>query len=169
MTGNFLRMVLELIEKALEGKRLPVGYVFEYDPTGLDGAPDLTTPEKVAEYFGYGVWEAYGGGRVTVGVVDGKYAAGATGGEESVILKTSEMPKHSHAVTAYINFSWFVKTATGLGENLTTNYQMNIPGVTTTQKAETAKGYLGTNQVGGWDAHNNMQPYIAVYRWRRVA
>lgn len=157
------------VQAQIEKTRHPVGYIFEWDDTGLDGAPDLTTPEKVAAYFGYGVWARYGDGRVTVGVVDGKYAAGATGGEESVILKTSEMPKHSHAVTAYINFSWFVKTATGLGENLTTNYQMNIPGVTTTQKAETAKGYLGTNQVGGWDAHNNMQPYVAVYRWRRVA
>lgn len=106
-------------------------------------------------------------GRFILAASDG-YAVGETGGEEKHKLTETEMPKHSHAVTAYINYNWFVKTTTGLGEPLTTKYQMNIPNVTTTQGSDTGRGYLGTSQAGGWDAHNNMPPYIVRVYWERI-
>lgn len=142
------------VQTQIEKTRHPVGYIFEFDPTGLDGAPDLTTPEKVASYFGYGVWARYGDGRVTVGVVDGKYAAGATGGEEKHTLTVNEMPAHSH----YWN-KWYYAAG---------DYADGVPGG---KAASTISSWtdMSMQKVGGDQPHNNMQPYICVYRWRRVA
>ena len=64
---------------------VPVGGIIEWDGTGLIGAPDLSTPEKVAAVYGYGTWERYGVDRVTVGA-GGEYAAGSTGGEKEHTL-----------------------------------------------------------------------------------
>ena len=50
------------------GVQLPLGYIFEFDPTGITDAPDLSTADKVHDYFGYGTWEDYGSGRVLIGV-----------------------------------------------------------------------------------------------------
>lgn len=138
---------------------LPIGYIFEFDPTGLDGAPDLTTPEKVASYFGYGVWERYGDGRVTVGVVDGKYAAGATGGKETEALTANQNGRHSHVICTNIKDKNFHLEKWGFY-------------VSATQVLDNA-GYdsygMETFSSGKGEPHNNMQPYVVVYRWRRVA
>ena len=31
------------------------------------------------------------------------------------------------------------------------------------------KSYSSTEEVGGGGSHNNMQPYVVVYRWQRTA
>lgn len=85
---------------------VPVGGIIEWDGTGLTGAPDLSTPEKVAAVYGYGTWERYGTDRVTVGA-GGEYEAGATGGEKAHTLTVAELPKilailmlyHGHLIT----------------------------------------------------------------------
>lgn len=147
------------VQTQIEKTRHPVGYIFEFDPTGLDGAPDLTTPEKVAEYFGYGVWARYGDGRVTVGVVDGKYAAGATGGEENVALTGVQNGPHSHS------FGTVEK-----GQNV---YVEQWDWTVTANQIYDAAGFnsygMRTHTDGEGMPHNNMQPYVVVYRWRRVA
>lgn len=142
------------VQTQIEKTRHPVGYIFEFDPTGLDGAPDLTTPEKVASYFGYGVWARYGDGRVTVGVVDEKYAAGATGGEEKHTLTIAEMPKHRH------HWDYWYYAA---GDNAD-----GVPGGKAASTISTWTD-MRMQPEGGDQPHNNMQPYICVYRWRRVA
>ena len=153
MTLNPWAWVQAMIDKT----RHPVGYIFEWDGTGLDGAPDLTTPEKVALYFGYGVWERYGDGRVTVGVVDGKYAAGATGGEEKNTLTEAEMPPHKHRWA-----KWGYTVAGDHGDGPMGNNGKNV-------LSPAGGADLGMLATGGGQPHNNMQPYIVVYRWRRVA
>lgn len=87
------------------GVQLPLGYIFEFDPTGITNAPDLSTAEKVHNYFGYGTWEAYGAGRTTIGV-SSEHGIGSEGGEESHVLTTDEMPAHGNVVTVTIP-SWF--------------------------------------------------------------
>lgn len=79
---------------------VPVGGIIERDGTGLTGAPDLSTPEKVAAVYGYGTWERYGTDRVTVGA-GGDYAAGSVGGEKEHTLTVDEMPKHKHYSNAH--------------------------------------------------------------------
>lgn len=76
---------------------VPVGGIIEWDGTGLIGAPDLSTPEKVAAVYGYGTWERYGTDRVTVGA-GGDYAVGSTGGAWEVVQTVDQMPSHGHSI-----------------------------------------------------------------------
>lgn len=131
------------------GIELPIGYIFEFDPTGITGAPDLSTAQKVHDYFGYGTWEAYGAGRVTIGVNDG-HVIGSEGGEETHTLTVGEMPRHNHDALY------------GGGSN--GQYGLNI---STSSNGQLEK--YAIQDTGGSQPHNNMQPYRTVYRWRRIA
>ena len=131
---------------------VPVGGVIEWDGTGIPKAPDLSTPEKVAAFYGYGTWERYGVDRVTIGA-GGEYAAGSTGGEKEHTLTIEEMPSHNHSV-------------------------MSTDGQTTSQsfyplQMLTKPGEFADNnailQSGGSQPHNNMPPYIGAYKYRRIA
>ena len=82
-TPNDITAVLERL--------LPVGSIVEWSPVD-SGKADLSTPEKVAAYYGFGTWEAYGSGRMLLGVSDG-HAIGSTGGEETHTLVLEELPE----------------------------------------------------------------------------
>lgn len=129
---------------------VPVGGIIEWDGTGLTGAPDLSTPEKVAAVYGYGTWERYGTDRVTVGA-GGEYEAGSTGGEKEHTLTVKEMPTHNHDALY------------GGGSNY--QYGFNIATSSTSGQFER----YAIQKAGGSQPHNNMQPYIAAYRYRRIA
>lgn len=80
--------------------------------------------------------------RVPVGVGSG-YALGSTGGEATHALTVDEMPKHDHgatytgnATTSNKKYSWYTTTGDKIG------YQVM--------------------ETGSGQAHNNMQPYIAL-------
>lgn len=142
---------------------VPVGGIIEWDGTGLIGAPDLSTPEKVAAVYGYGTWERYGVDRVTVGA-GGEYAAGSTGGEKEHTLTEYEMPPHGHQ-TAVNGDPSFSLVANGADSSPVVTGQ-SIGAINSSQ----IHGYnvvaMGT---GGGHPHNNMQPYIGTYRYRRIA
>lgn len=137
-------------------QELPIGYIFEFDPTGISGAPDLSTPEKVHNYFGYGTWERYGTDRVTVGA-GGEYNAGSIGGEKEHTLNIAEMPSHQHQL-----HGWAIQVQSGSGGSLE-QYAPTCP----YDKYDNTN--LMTRPVGGGKPHNNMQPYIGTYRYRRIA
>lgn len=128
---------------------VPIGGIIEWDGTGLTGAPDLSTPEKVAAVYGYGTWERYGTDRVTVGA-GGDYAAGSVGGEKEHTLTVPEIPEHNHSAL------------TGGGSN--SQYGL---GVVTNSNGQYEKWAI--QNTGGSQPHNNMQPYIAAYRYRRIS
>lgn len=141
-------------------QELPIGYIFEFDPTGISGAPDLSTPEKVHNYFGYGTWERYGIDRVTVGA-GGKYSVGSTGGEASHTLTVAELPKD---IGRFDALTW------------TTNNIFTAGAFTVDQKHKDRTlpdgvdvGDAFFTLSGDGTAHNNMQPYIGTYRYRRIA
>jgi microcystin-dependent protein len=142
---------------------VPIGGIIEWDGTGLIGAPDLSTPEKVAAVYGYGTWERYGTDRVTVGA-GGEYAAGATGGEKEHTLNVDEMPAHGHSLATNGNPTF----------SLVANGATSAPVVTGQSIGAISSSQIhGFNVVavgtGGNQPHNNMQPYIAPYRYRRIA
>lgn len=144
---------------------VPVGGIIEWDGTGLTGAPDLSTPEKVAAVYGYGTWERYGTDRVTVGA-GGEYAAGSEGGEAAHKLTAEEIAYHTHiqyGITSDGNGNRIVMTKTA--GKLSGAIQPQTYGY----KSNAGSEYLTTESAGKSAAHNNLQPYIAAYRYRRIA
>lgn len=104
-------------------------------------------------FFG-GTWVSWGAGKVPVGVDtnDTDFATvEKTGGEKTHTLTVSEMPSHKHTVEAI-----------GSG---TTQQELTAFNVGTTSAID---GYAGTDFTGGGQAHNNLQPYITCYMWKRT-
>ena len=131
---------------------VPVGGVIEWDGTGIPNAPDLSTPEKVAAFYGYGTWARYGVDRVTIGA-GGEYAVGSTGGEKEHTLTIAEMPSHRHSL-------------------MSTDGQTTSQTFYPVQMVAKPGEFADKNailQTGGSQPHNNMQPYIGVYKYRRIA
>lgn len=148
----------ELITK-IKDYMYPIGSIFEVSPTS--GSPDLYTPEQVASYFGFGTWELYGKGRVTVGIdsEDSDFAlSGKTGGEKTHTLNIEEMPIHSHAPANGSAFVCISGVASDRGITGSDVWNYTVHG-----------GNNRTEQQGKQQPHNNLQPYVVVYRYRRIA
>lgn len=106
--------------------------------------------------FNFGTWAAFGEGQVLVGVAPtGTFdTALATGGEETHVLDTTEMPSHNHTYS------------TGSGQLIAFSGGGGNQGVTS---GNTNGGVsLTIGNTGGDGAHNNLQPYIVVYMWQRT-
>lgn len=134
--------------------QMPIGYVFEWASVP-EQSVDLSSPEKVAQYFGYGTWAAFGEGQFLLGV-GGSYQAGNTGGEAEHTLTQGELPNVSVGVEVVFGgpSGSSVYSATNAGT-------VGLP----YNSADAGK----TKPLGSGQAHNNMPPYIVVYRWQRIA
>ena len=137
--GNFLSGMLDWF--------YPVGTIYETTSSDLD------TVDKVNAHFG-GTWEFYGAGRVLVAKsTDTEFdTIGETGGEKTHTLTIAEMPSHTHAYILPHNSDPNFMTGGGI-------YNVKVAGGTGT----------ATTSAGSGTAHNNLQPYIVVYRYRRTA
>ena len=132
-------------------------------------ASDSTNP---ATLLGFGTWTSFGAGRVLVGL-DGSDSdfnpVGKTGGEKTHILTIPEMPSHTHGVNdpghAH-GMPNFYNSAGGAGRAALAGGSSLYWGAPATNGSGT--GIWLSNQ-GGDGAHNNMQPYIVVYIWKRTA
>ena len=136
---------------ALQNLLVPVGYIFSWAP--VDNGPDLSTPAAVAAYFGFGTWQAYGSGQVLVGLDAGQTefaTPGKTGGEKTHTLTVPELASHRHAYAVDTSVTY-----TG------------TPGYDMFKVADS--GSSNTGETGGNQPHNNLQPYVVVYRWQRIA
>ena len=106
--------------------------------------------------FGFGTWTAFAAGRCLVGLDAGQTefdTVEETGGAKTHTLLTAEMPAHTHEQTAPTSAS---------GGAVAFAMDTNASG------ADTA-GNNATQSTGGGGAHNNLQPYIVVYIWKRTA
>ena len=109
-------------------------------------------------YLGVGTWVAYGNGKVPIGIDTSQTefnTIGLTGGEKSHILSILETPSHNHANGSY---SKLLKVDGGG----TTSFTDNSGGEPNLNSAGTIAS------VGGNGAHNNLQPYIVCYMWKRT-
>ena len=116
----------------------------------------LNTAAKVKNIYG-GNWEAFGAGKVLIGAGSNgglSFTAGSTGGEYTHTLNINEMPSHTHTVT-----DWYFER--NKGDQLGNTHGDELLGNTYTTNT--------TSAAGGGQAHNNMQPYVVVYMWRRVS
>ena len=134
---------------------VPVGYTFHWSPVDGDNT-DLSTPEKVAQHFGFGVWEQVKD-RFLLGCGD-TYKTGEMGGESTHTLTVDEMPTHRHQVVNNLDGHQLNFNDSGMlgdgghGISLYENWDN-----------------MRTSYVGGNKSHNNMPPYLAVYTWKRIA
>ena len=107
-----------------------------------------------ATLLGFGTWAAFGAGRVMVGIdsTDTDFdAAEETGGAKTVTLTTSQIPSHTHTATLMGNGEDEQQDLPAAGDNTNPSRPMT------------------TSATGGGAAHNNVQPYIVVYMWKRTA
>ncbi len=116
--------------------------------------------QNPSEYIG-GTWESYGQGRTLVGEGTGTdsnntkkvFAINSTGGEYQHKLTTSEMPSHTHGINSADQES-----------SGTWGYGISWDG-----KGAMASGTSRISNTGGGQYHNNIQPYIVTYIWKRVS
>jgi hypothetical protein len=104
-------------------------------------------------YYLNTTWVAWGMGRVPVGVASsGTFALPIerTGGSETHILTIEEMPSHNHDIIAQ---------APGGGNTDTMEHNNTNP-------RNRSDIILNT---GGGQSHNNLQPWINCYMWKRTA
>lgn len=123
----------------------PVGSIYT-------NAADSTNPGTL---LGFGTWTSFGAGRVQVGINNSDTdfdTAGEEGGAKTHTLTEAEMPSHTHTFSG-IGFITSANGSRAVGAGSTDGE--NIDPTTTS--------------TGGGGAHNNLQPYVVVYMWRRTA
>lgn len=106
-------------------------------------------------YFG-GTWVSWGAGRVPVGVntSDSSFSTvEKTGGAKTHKLTKSEMPSHNHT------YDTFTRLFTAESGNSVFHLWGHDSIVTTAT----------SGNAGSGAAHNNLQPYITCYMWKRTA
>lgn len=120
-------------------------------------------------YLGFGKWERFGKGRVLVSVDESDKDFNnveKSGGEKTHKLTVEEMPNHNHD-SRVVKQSW-----TQINNK---NAYAAMPRGTTEDGANYGwskyeSGYNCANQAtGGSKTHNNMQPYITCYMWKRIS
>lgn len=122
-----------------------------------------TNPSK---YLG-GVWESFGSGRTLVGVNTRDTSFNTvekTGGEKTHTLTINEMPSHNHNRARIKHSNQFLGPAGGSNANVA-GINLNNGYYPYTNETE---NNVEVSNTGGGQAHNNLQPYITVYFWKRI-
>lgn len=175
-----------------------VGGESKLDPSGGPGPTSQAFPvgsvfisvvsTNPATLLGYGTWIAIAAGRTLIGVddLDADFnAAEKTGGAKTHVLTAAEMPSHTHVQNAHghvvtdpghAHVQRHFPTATGASIGNTIDTSMS--GTQTNSGLSTASATTGVtvgnatavNQnTGGGGSHNNLQPFLTVYLWKRTA
>ena len=167
------KLLNEYIKQAI-GAIYPVGSIYM--------SVKNTNPST---YFG-GTWVAWGVGRVPVGVNtnDTNFATvEKTGGTTTVTLTTAQIPSHSHGAGTLAaasagahthnlknqKTSWGTSGGNRVLVDATSGYTAITNKSTTSAGAHTHTVSGSTAAAGSGSAHNNLQPYITCYMWKRTA
>lgn len=168
--GKLLKDYIESFSKAL----YPVGSIYM--------SVNATNPST---YFG-GTWVAWGTGRVPVGIntSDSNFnSVEKTGGAATVTLSASQIPSHTHAKGTLATASagahthnlqnqkapWGTSASNRVLVDATSGYTEVTNKATTSAGAHTHTVSGSTAATGGGGSHNNLQPYIVCYMWKRTA
>jgi hypothetical protein len=111
---------------------------------------NATSATNPATLLGFGTWVAFGAGKVIVGLDSSDTdfdTAEETGGAKTHTLSISEIPSHTHSLS----------TSDNPGGTGAIEVAGGAPTSTQTTQA-----------TGGGGAHNNLQPYIVAYMWKRT-
>ena len=153
--------VVEIIKKVY-----PVGSIYM-----------STVSTNPATLFGFGTWEAMPAGRVLL--AQGKsswgttYNAGSTGGEATHQLTVGELPEHNHIASISTTGNHTHTLNVVDDEQRAGNYAAGGAsfknGTATTNSSGNHTHTIVINNTGLSQAHNNLQPYISIYIWERIA
>lgn len=127
-----------------------------------------TVATNPSEIFGFGTWELWGEGRVPVGVDinNPKFeVVEKTGGEENHTLTVDEMPSHAHSNMMFTMNS--IDNNYGYARGGT--YSGRAVGRADTSQYNVLNGVQNIQNTGGSVAHNNLQPYITCYMFKRIS
>lgn len=153
-----------------------------------------TNPSTV---FGFGTWEAFGAGRVLVGFDSTQLefdTVADIGGEKTHTLTSDEMPSHGHTQNSHThaqdahNHTQNAHDHTTGASSIERSYPSGVRndmllggtppnmGGATGSSTATNVAAAATNQdatatnlsTGGGTSHNNLQPFIVVYFWKRT-
>ena len=108
--------------------------------------------------LGFGTWAAFGAGRVMVGIDASQTEFDTleeTGGAKTHTLSISEIPAHTH----------FQGSKDSTAGNGGANNEEFIEDHSNTTHGPNVE----SSSTGGGGSHNNLQPYIVVYMWKRTA
>ena len=100
--------------------------------------------------MGFGTWVAFGAGKVIVGLDSGDTdfdTAEETGGAKTHTLTVNQIPAHTHTIDT--------------SDNPAGSGSLEVAG-------GSPIGTKSTQSTGGGQAHNNLQPYIVAYMWKRT-
>jgi hypothetical protein len=111
-------------------------------------------PTDPADLFG-GTWERIKDKFILAAGDD--YEAGTEGGEASVVLKTEELPPHSHYGVWFGDYELTYANQASTGAGYSAGVGVN------------GDTHFTTGRAGGNEPHNNMPPYVAFYCWERTA
>lgn len=127
------------------------------------GSVYITVADTNPSTFLKGTWEQFGQGRTLIGEGTGNdgstsmtFTTNSSGGEYKHKLTVDEMPSHNHP--RYTMTSGTEISGYGLA--------LNGPGF---YDRAMVSGSGDTGNKGGDVSHNNVQPYITVYFWKRTA
>lgn len=139
-------------------------------------------PTNPSSLFG-GTWVAVAGGRTLISVGTGvddngterTFSNGQTGGEFTHALTVAEMPGHNHGgrTSSGTTDGGNMRVLDTAGGNSTLNhmtgYEYGSYRDISDNSFPGALHYHTISSQGGWQYHNNMQPFLACYIWRRTA
>ncbi|MDR1071518.1 MAG: hypothetical protein LBL21_02670 [Rickettsiales bacterium] len=120
-----------------------------------------------ATLFGFGTWERFGNGKALVGVDESDTefdAVEKTGGAKVHTLTIDEMPSHTHMQDPHSHN--IVSRGTSSSSDGGISRYSGSSGYDTNNTSGSTTAV--NNDTGGDGAHNNLQPYITVYIWRRT-
>lgn len=137
------------LQDALDTKTTQANAILGAHPVGSIYTSTVAT--NPGDIFG-GTWAAFGAGKVLVGLDANDTSFDTveeTGGAKTHTLTVGEIPSHTHTFTAMQDTNNSVNRSGG-GD-------LGAPASSTTAA------------TGGGAAHNNLQPYIVVYMFKRTA
>jgi microcystin-dependent protein len=144
----------------------PIGSIY------LTAASDENTAQKMRDKHG-GTWTAWGQGRVPLGMgtssgdPNGNVSyntAEATGGSRVHVLSIAQLPNHSHQIQADDDYSSVYSPSSTIYKQ-----GLIITSVTPGDNGSTNSTSRNTFNIGGGQAHNNLQPYITCYMRKRLS
>ena len=169
-SGTDKKVKKSSLAKSLLDFFYPVGTIYETTSGNLD------TVDKMNTHFG-GTWEAYGSGRVLVAKsADAEFdTIGETGGVKTVTLTAAQsgLRSHRHQIRlgSPLGIGGYNDKVGRVAEGSTSDdgFRTGTAYATTSSYGSNGYGSSSLDNADATSAHNNLQPYIVVFRYRRTA